>query len=85
MQFCDVGRDYRINKTRVDQALQETLSSGKVVLGPKVAKLEEELARFVGRRYCVAVSSGTDALLVALMALGIRAGDEVIVPGKCCR
>ena len=58
----------------------EVLESGRLTMGPKVAELESELARVCGREYVVAVSSGTAALHLALLALGIGADDEVIVP-----
>ena len=62
----------------IDQKIQAVLDHGKYILGPEVNELEEKLAKFVGSKYCIGVSSGTDALLISLMALGIKPGDEVI-------
>ena len=62
----------------IDQKIKAVLDHGKYVLGSEVAELEEKLAKFVGSNYCIGVSSGTDALLISLMALGIKQGDEVI-------
>ena len=53
----------------------------KYILGPEVTELEDKLATYTGARYCISCANGTDALQIALMALGIRPGDEVIVPG----
>jgi dTDP-4-amino-4,6-dideoxygalactose transaminase len=57
------------------------LESGRYILGPEVEGFESEFAAFVGRRHCIGVANGTDALTIALRALGVRPGDEVIVPG----
>ena len=66
------------------QAIEEVLASGQMVQGKKVAEFEASLARFVGRRYGMAVGSGTSALHLSLLALGISAGDEVILPSFTC-
>ncbi|BAE48879.1 Predicted pyridoxal phosphate-dependent enzyme [Paramagnetospirillum magneticum AMB-1] len=61
-------------------AVDRVLRHGRIVLGPEVAEFEARIAARVGRRFAVGVNSGTDALILALRALGIGAGDEVIVP-----
>lgn len=57
------------------------LESGRYILGPEVEAFEAEFAAFVGRRHCIGVANGTEALTIALRSLGIRPGDEVVVPG----
>src|SRR5579862_9136310 len=61
-------------------AMERVLKSGQYVLGPEVLAFEAEAARYLGARHAVAVNSGTDALVIALRAVGVGAGDEVIVP-----
>ena len=65
-------------REEIDKRIKSVLNHGKYILGPEVSELEQKLAEFVGVKYCIGVSSGTDALLIALMALGIKRGDEVI-------
>ncbi len=65
-------------REEIDKRIKSVLNHGRYILGPEVSELEHKLAKFVGVKYCVGVSSGTDALLIALMALGIKRGDEVI-------
>jgi dTDP-4-amino-4,6-dideoxygalactose transaminase len=57
------------------------LESGRYILGPEVEAFESEFAAFIGRRHCIGVANGTEALTIALRALGVQPGDEVIVPG----
>ena len=78
MDFIDLKTQYRRIKPSVDARIARVLEHGQYVMGPEVTELEKVLAGYCGTRHCVAVSSGTDALLIALMALGVKAGDEVI-------
>lgn len=78
MQFIDLKSQYRHLKAEIDTAIQRVLDHGQYIMGPEVQELEERLAVFTGARHCITVSSGTEALLIALMALDLRPGDEVI-------
>ena len=71
-------RQYHNLRAEIDQAIHDVLESGTYVLGPQVAKFEEELARYMGTKEAVGVNSGTDALWLTFVALGIGPGDEVI-------
>ena len=78
MQFTDLKAQYAALKTRIDARIQRVLDHGQYIMGPEVAELESALAARTGAAHCVTVASGTEALLIALMAMGIRPGDEVI-------
>lgn len=78
MKFVDLPAQYKTLQKKTDKALLELVKSGKFILGDNGKKLEEQIARLVGATYAVGVNSGTDALLLSLKALGIKAGDEVI-------
>jgi UDP-2-acetamido-2-deoxy-ribo-hexuluronate aminotransferase len=78
MDFIDLKTQYRRIKPAMDERMAKVLAHGQYILGPEVAELETALARYVGTKHCVAAASGTDTLLIALMALGIGPGDEVI-------
>jgi len=80
MKFVDLSKQYNLYKKEIDEQIGEVLETTSFIKGPKVAELEAKLADFVGIKHCIGAASGTDALTVALMALGVRAGDEVIVP-----
>jgi UDP-2-acetamido-2-deoxy-ribo-hexuluronate aminotransferase len=78
INFIDLKSQYKKYKNEIDKEIHEVLDSSGYVMGPKVSKLEEELSKFVGCKHTIACSSGSDALLLALMAIGIKPGDEVI-------
>ena len=65
-------------KELIEKNISKVLKHGKFILGPEVELLERNLAEYVGVNHCIACSSGTDALLIALMSLGIKENDEVI-------
>jgi dTDP-4-amino-4,6-dideoxygalactose transaminase len=74
----DLTRQYRAIAPEVDAAVAQVLAAGVFINGPNVAALEDEIARYVGTRYAVGLNSGTDALHLALRALDIGPGDEVV-------
>jgi dTDP-4-amino-4,6-dideoxygalactose transaminase len=78
--MLDLGLQYNSIRTEIKAAIDQVLDSQHFILGPQVKALEEEVARYCGRRFGVGVASGTDALTLALRASGIGPGDEVIVP-----
>lgn len=78
MDFVDLKTQYRRIQPEVMRRLSAVLEHGGYVMGPEVADLETRLAEFAGAKHCVVVASGTDALVAALMALGIGPGDEVV-------
>lgn len=78
ISFIDLQAQYQAYKPEIDEAIQNVLNSSQYIMGPEVNKLEEGLAAYTGSKHAIACSSGTDALLIALMAMGIQPGDEVI-------
>src|SRR5665647_2116524 len=78
--LLDLKAQYKSIKNELDEALIRTAESQYFILGPEVDKLETSIAGYLNCKYAVGVSSGTDALLIALMAIGIQPGDEVIIP-----
>jgi UDP-2-acetamido-2-deoxy-ribo-hexuluronate aminotransferase len=78
MEFIDLKAQYQSIKPSIDRRIQAVLDHGQYIMGPEIEQLEAALALRTGARYCIACSSGTDALLLAMMALGIGVGDEVV-------
>ncbi len=77
MEFRDLKTQYRYLKPQIDAAVREVIESGQFILGNPVTRLEEELAEYVGRKHCVGVANGTEALQLSLMAMDIGPGDAV--------
>jgi len=78
MQFIDLKSQYALLKEKIDANIHSVLDHGQYVMGPEVTELEGKLAEFVGTKHCISCSSGTDALVMALMSYDIKAGDVVI-------
>lgn len=78
MEFIDLKSQYTVAREDIDARIRTVLDHGQYIMGPEVAELENALATFSGARHCITVASGTEALIIALMALGIGQGDEVI-------
>src|SRR4051812_38926614 len=80
LPFMDLKSQYLALKGEIDERIARVLNHGQFILGPEVSEMEEALAAYIGATHCVAVASGTEAMLMSLMALGIGPGDEVIAP-----
>jgi UDP-2-acetamido-2-deoxy-ribo-hexuluronate aminotransferase len=76
--FIDLKTQYQALKASVDARIHKVLDHGQYIMGPEVRELEERLEAYSGALHCITVASGTEALLISLMALGIQPGDEVI-------
>ena len=78
LEFIDLKSQYAALKDSIAERMQRVLDHGQYIMGPEVQELEARLAAYTGATHCITVASGTEALLISLMALGIRPGDEVI-------
>jgi UDP-2-acetamido-2-deoxy-ribo-hexuluronate aminotransferase len=76
--FIDLKAQYAALRESIDARMRAVLEHGQYIMGPEVQELEGKLAEYTGARHCITCASGTEALLIALMALDIKAGDEVI-------
>ena len=77
MQFIDLKKQYETIRPSIQQRINAVLQHGQFIMGPEIKELEQQLASYVGCEYCVSCSSGTDALLLALMAHGVGSGDAI--------
>jgi UDP-2-acetamido-2-deoxy-ribo-hexuluronate aminotransferase len=78
IEFVDLKTQYAALREEIARRMQRVLDHGQYIMGPEVAELEAALAAHCGARHCVTVASGTEALLISLMALGLEPGDEVV-------
>lgn len=78
MQFIDLKKQYSLIEGNINDGIKKVLAHGQYILGPEVQEFEKMAADYVGAKYCVSCASGTDALLMALMAIDIQPGDEII-------
>ncbi|WP_371819307.1 DegT/DnrJ/EryC1/StrS family aminotransferase [Polynucleobacter sp. JS-Mosq-20-D10] len=76
--FVDLRSQYEFLKPKIHDRINKVLEHGVYIMGPEVSELEDRLKAFTNSKYCITVSSGTEALLISLMALGVGQGDEVI-------
>ena len=80
MEFNDVRLQFEQLRDEIESATTTVLSGGRYILGPAVEKFEEEFSRYCDVSHGIGVASGTDAVSIGLRAIGVRAGDEVLVP-----
>lgn len=78
IDFIDLKAQYADLKETINARIQRVLDHGQYIMGPEVKELEAQLGVYTGSKHCITVASGTEALLISLMALGVKAGDEVI-------
>jgi UDP-2-acetamido-2-deoxy-ribo-hexuluronate aminotransferase len=76
--FIDLKQQYQTLKPQIQERINRVLDHGQYIMGPEVREMEARLEQFTGAKHCISVSSGTEALLISLMAMGIKPGDEVI-------
>jgi dTDP-3-amino-3,4,6-trideoxy-alpha-D-glucose transaminase len=80
MEFNDVRLQFDLLHEEIDAAISSTLTSGRYILGPAVQRFEDSFTEYCGTAHGIGVANGTDAIAIALQALGVRARDEVLVP-----
>ena len=80
MKFNDLTKQYQKIKRNINSSITRVLKKSNFILGEQVTTLEQELRKYTGSKYCICVGNGSDALLISLVALDIKPGDEVITP-----
>lgn len=80
--FLDLTIQYKLLQKELDASFANVFSKGQFIKGPSLDKFEYEFAKYLGVKYCIGVASGTDALYLSLLALGVGKGDEVILPAN---
>lgn len=80
MEYIDLKAQYKRLKDKIDNNIQNAISNAEFISGPEVKQLEEKLAEYVGRKYCVTCANGTDALTIAMRVLNVKTNDAVFVP-----
>jgi UDP-2-acetamido-2-deoxy-ribo-hexuluronate aminotransferase len=78
MEFIDLKTQYQTLRESINGRIQTVLDHGQYIMGPEIKELEDKLSAYTGAKHCITVASGTEALLISLMAIGIKPGDEVI-------
>ena len=78
MDFIDLKTQYKNLKKEIDAGIESVLNHGQYIMGPEISILEKELSKFVNVKHCITCSSGTDALLMALMAIDVKPGDYIL-------
>jgi UDP-2-acetamido-2-deoxy-ribo-hexuluronate aminotransferase len=81
LPFTDLAGQQATLRPQIERGIETVLRHGNYIMGPEVKELERQLIAYTGAKHCISVANGTDALQIALMALGIKPGDEVITPG----
>lgn len=80
MEFVDLNRQYKVIKQKIDENIKNVIDSCCFIMGPEIAQLEERLAKFTNRKYCLSCGSGTEALQIPLMAYELKKTDAIFVP-----
>ena len=78
MQFINLKKQYKRLESDIDKRIKAVLEHGQFIMGPEIDELEKRLSKFSDSKHCLSCSSGTDALLISLLAQGISSGDKII-------